>query len=158
MNKIVSYLLLLATATATLGSCKKEEPDFNVVPKSQIVFDDNINKTAGDFPKAGNVTLKVGVGGAATSVRITSTYSGKSVVVNSYAVSGGVAAVSFSTAQLRIAADGPIIGSGPVPATLPPGLTAASYGRPANTYVLRVDAVSSDGSSERRFFTAVALL
>ena len=151
MNTLLRPLFVLLLAVASLSSCKKEEPSFNTAPKSVIVFDDNVDKTTGDYRKGDNLILKVGVTGAATSVRIASTYSvagaARRVELGPFAVNGGVATVNISAANLRAVADGPIPGA---------GTTAAS--RAANTYVLLVDAIAPDGSSERRFFNAVILL
>ena len=174
MNKIFSAVLLLLVATTSLSSCKKDEKDFNVVPKSSIVFDGAVDKITAEYPKGGNIVLKVGVSGAATGVRIASTYTaggvakrvelgpGPNFTPGIFPVSGGAATISIPTSSLRAGADGPINGAAsattPAPSPLPPGTTAGSFSRAANTYVLVVEAVAPDGSTERRFLTVVAML
>lgn len=157
MNKLFRPLLVLLVA-ASLTSCKEEEQNFKVAPKSAIVFDDAVDKITADYRMGGNLNLKVGISGAATSVQVTSTYSAsgaKSVNLGTFPVTDGAATINIPASRLRAAADGPIPGAGPVPTPLPMGLTAASFSRGANTYVLLVDAYAPDGSFERRYFTAV---
>jgi hypothetical protein len=166
MNTLLRPLFVLLLAVASLSGCKKEEPTLGMPPKSSIIFDDASDKTGADYRKGGDLTLKVGISGAATSVRITSTYSAggaaKTVELGPFPVSGGAATISIPASQLRAAADGPIVGAAtvanPIPTPLPTGTTAASFSRANNTYVLLVDAIAPDGSTERRFFTAVILL
>ena len=165
MNKITRTLLLLLLATASLSSCKKEEPNFNVAPKSLIIFDDNIDKVTADFKIADNVTLKVSVAGSVSTIRIASTYNDVRVAgvttpkrfdLAPVSVSNGVATINIPTSALRAPGDGPVIGVRPAPAPpLPMGVSADSYTRAGNTYTLIIDAVAADGSSERRFFTVV---
>ncbi|TGE19252.1 hypothetical protein [Hymenobacter elongatus] len=150
MKKIISHFLSLFVAVSLLAGCKEDEPDFNVTPKSSIVFDDNIDKATADFKLADNVAIRVGIIGSATSVRVTSNYSvgttAKTKDLGTVAVSNGVAVFSVPSNSLRNSADGAIVGASDV---------APTSSRPANTYNLAVDAFNPDGSSERRFFSAV---
>ncbi|GAA4346610.1 hypothetical protein GCM10023185_01080 [Hymenobacter saemangeumensis] len=149
MYKLIRPLLILLVAVASLTGCKKKETDFNVMPKSQIIFDDQVDKITADYRKTGNLTLKVGVVGAATSVRVTSTYSvggvARRVDLGTFPVNGGAAQVNVPATAVRAAADGAVVGAGTMPAS----------SRAANTYILEVDAINPDNSTERRFFSAV---
>ena len=158
MKKTLSHFFPLVVAAVLLAGCKKDGPDFNVVPKSVIIFDDTIDKASADFAKNGNVTLKIGVTGPATSVKVTSTYAvgpdTKTKDLGTLQLVNGAAMLSVPVASLRNAADGAIIGVGTAPNPLPAGTTATSYSRAGNTYALIVDAVDG-GSSDRRYFSAV---
>ena len=160
MKKTLSQFFPLVVAVVLLAGCKKDMPDFNVVPKSVIVFDDTIDKVTADYSKNGNVTLKISVSGPATSVKIASSYAvgpdTKTKDLVTLPLTNGSAVLTVPTVSLRNAADGPIIGVGTAPNPLPAGTTAASYSRAGNTYSLIVDAVDG-GSSERRYFSAVVL-
>ena len=141
---------MLFVAVLTLAGCKKAETDFHISPKSVIVFDDDINRISGDYAKSGNLTLKIGVTGAATSVRISSNYTVSGVAktkdLGTIPVTNGVATLNIPAVDVRNTADGAVVGA-----------TTNATTRPANTYNLTVDAVNPDGSTERRFFAAVIL-
>ncbi|UOQ55019.1 hypothetical protein [Hymenobacter cellulosivorans] len=147
MKKIFPHFLLLFVALVLLAGCKKDDPEYTVAPKSQIIFDDNIDKVTADYKKANNLTLKVGIVGSATSVRIESSYTvagaAKTKLVGTFPVSDGVASVSVPTAALS---DTPIVGA-----------TTNATTRPANTFTLAVDAINPEGGSDRRYFTAVVV-
>ena len=49
MKKNPLSLLLLLLSVLTLASCKKTETDYNVGPKLQIVFDNDIDKVTADY-------------------------------------------------------------------------------------------------------------
>ncbi|WP_310393264.1 hypothetical protein [Hymenobacter sp.] len=162
MNKIFHPLLLLSLVAASLVGCEKDEPNFNVAPKSQIVFDDNIDKTGAEYQRTGTLNLKIAVSGAATQVRIESRYSvvtpgvltPKSFEVGVFPVTDGVASISIPTTSIRAATDGPAVGAGATPAG---SLNPDENTRPNNTYTLVVDAITPSAESERRFFAAVIL-
>ena len=120
-----------------------------MVPKSSIIFDDNVDKISADYKKGTNINLKIGVAGGTTAVRVTSTYNvgaaPKSKDLGTLSVANGAAVLNIPVADLRNAADGPVIGAG----------TAPSSTRPDNTYTLIVEANNSGGSTERRYYTAV---
>ncbi len=146
MKKISFNLLFLLLTLVTLVGCEKEEPNFNIGPKFNIVFDDAIDKTTADYKVGSTITLKVGAVGAST-VNILSTYTTGTVrMVNlgSFPVTNGVATVTIPANSLRADADGVPIGAGTAPAST----------RGNNTYTLTVDAAGG-GDTERRFFTAV---
>lgn len=157
---------MLLLAVTSLSSCKEEEANLGITPKSSIVFDDAVDKTTADYRRGGDLNLKVGIVGAATNVRLTSRYTAggvaKSVDLGTFPVSGGAATINIPASRVRAAADGPIVGASttanPTPNPLPAGTTAASFNRANNTYVLLVEAINPDGSTERRFFNAVITL
>ncbi|SHJ12613.1 hypothetical protein SAMN02745146_2363 [Hymenobacter daecheongensis DSM 21074] len=148
MKKTLSHFLLLFVVVLLMAGCKKDEPEYTVAPKSSIIFDDNIDKVTADYKKAGNLVLKVGINGPATSVRITSSYSvgstPKTKDLNSFPVVDGAATVNIPAVSVRNTADGELVGA-----------TSNATTRPPNTYVLIVDAVNPDGSTDRRYFTTV---
>jgi hypothetical protein len=145
MKKTSFNLLFLLLTLFTLASCEKDEPNFNVGPKFNIVFDDAIDKVTADYKVGSTMTLKISAEGAST-VSIVSNYSTGTVRtanLGSFPVTNGVATVTIPANSLRAAADG-----------TPVGATATASTRPGNTYTLTVDA-SGGGNTERRFFTAV---
>jgi hypothetical protein len=149
MKKTLSHLLSLVVAIVLLASCKKSQQEFNIVPKSSIVFDDNVDKISADYKKGTNLNLKIGVAGSATAVRVTSTYnvgaSAKTKDLGVIPVANGAAVLNIPVSDLRNTADGLVVGAGSAPSST----------RPENTYTLIVDANNADGSTERRYFTAV---
>lgn len=150
MKKLTLHILMLFVALLTMAGCKKAETDFHLTPKSVIVFDDDINKISADYSKAGNLNLKIGVTGPATSVRIVSTYNSSTGVaktsdLGTIPVNNGVAVLNIPAINVRNSADGAVVGAGSNP----------SSSRTNNTYNLLVDAVNPDGSTERRYFAAV---
>lgn len=145
MKKNPLSLLLLLLSVLTFASCKKTETDYNVGPKLQIVFDNDIDKVTADYKVGSTFTLRVAAAGA-SSISIVTTYStGTAGTANlgSFPVTDGVATVSIPANSLRAAGDGAPAGA---------GTTAAS--RTANTYTLAVDA-TGNGNTERRLFNAV---
>ncbi len=148
MKKTLSHFLLLFAAIMLSASCKKNQQDFDVVPKSSIIFDDNVDKISADYKKGANINLKIGVVGT-TTVRVTSTYNvgaaPKSKDLGILSVANGAAVLNIPVADLRNAADGPVIGAGTAPAST----------RPDNTYTLVVEANNAGGSTERRYYTAI---
>lgn len=154
MKSLVNFLIILFAATLSLSSCEKEEPNFRVTSKAQIIFDDNIEKISADFSKAGNIALKISADGA-NSVRVTSLYSAsgaKSKDLGTFAVTDGAASFNVPAVSVRNAADGAVLGASAA-ATTNPTLPASSRGD--NTYSLKVDAILPDGGVETRYFTAV---
>ena len=146
MKKNTYSLLLLLLTLFTLASCKKEETNFNVGPKINIVFDDAIDKVTADYKVGSTLTLKIAADGA-SSISIVSTYptgTARTTNLGTFAVTNGVATVSIPANSLRATADGTPIGAGATPVS----------SRAANTYVLAVDA-TGNGVTERRFFTAI---
>ncbi|UOG73900.1 hypothetical protein MTX78_17480 [Hymenobacter tibetensis] len=129
MKKFIYNILLLLVTVVALASCEKEEENFRVTPQTQIVFDDNIDKITASYRSTGNVVLKIAAPGA-TSVRVTSTYTGGSVVLGNLPVTDGFVTLSVPATSVR--ASGTLVGS----------------------YSFRVDATLPDGSIETRFFTA----
>ncbi len=151
MKKTSFNLLFLLLTLVTLASCKKEEPNFNISPKINIVFDDAIDKTTADYKIGSTMTLKISAEGASTvsivsnyTVRVGTNDVPKTVNLGSFPVTNGVATVTIPANSLRAAADGAPIGAGTAPAST----------RAANTYTLTVEAMGG-GNTERRFFTAV---
>lgn len=146
MKKNIVALLFILVAALTLASCKKTETKYDVGPKLQIVFDDNVDKITADYKVGTTLALKVSAAGAST-VSIVSTYTTgtvKTANLGNFPVVDGVALVSIPANSLRAAADGAPVGAGSTPVS----------SRAANTYTLTVDATAGD-ISERRFFTAV---
>ena len=146
MKKNPLSLLLLLLSVLTLASCKKTETDYNVGPKLQIVFDNDIDKVTADYKVGSTLSLRVAAAGA-TSVSIVTTYtSGTTRTVNlgNIPVVDGVATVSVPANNLRATGDGLPVGAGNSPVS----------SRAANTYTLIVDA-TGNGTTERRFFSAV---
>ena len=146
MKKNPLSLLLLLLSVLTLASCKKTETDYNVGPKLQIVFDNDIDKVTADYKVGSTLSLRVAAAGA-TSVSIVTTYtSGTTRTVNlgNIQVVDGVATVSVQANSLRATGDGLPVGAGSSPVS----------SRAANTYTLIVDA-TGNGTTERRFFSAV---
>lgn len=135
-------------AAAPLISCEKDEPVVMVMPKANIIFDDNIEKISADYKVSQSVNLKISVGDQAASVVVTSNYTigtaAKSRVFT-LPVNNGVATFSVPANDLRNVADGVVIGAGSTP----------SSSRAANTFNLKVDAVLKDGSIESRYYTLV---
>ena len=153
MKKNTHNLLLLLLALFTLVSCKKEEPNFNVGPKINIVFDDKIDKVTADYKIGSTLVLQVAAPGANTlaivsnyNVNINGVNTPKRVNLGSFPVVNGVATVSIPANSLRATADGAPIGAGTAPVSL----------RVDNTYSLAVDATSNE-TTERRFFNAVLI-
>ncbi|PJJ58850.1 hypothetical protein [Hymenobacter chitinivorans] len=146
MKKTFPYFLLLFMALVLAG-CKEDDPQYTITPKSQIIFDDNIDKVTADYKKAGNLSLKVSIVGSATSVRIESSYSvagaAKTKLVGTFPVTDGVASVNVPSSTLS---DTEIVGA-----------TSNATTRPANTFTLAVDAINPDANSDRRYFTAVVV-
>ena len=146
MKKNPLLLLLLLLSMLTFASCKKTEMDYNVGPKLQIVFDNNIDKVTADYKVGSTLSLRVAAAGA-SSVSIVTTYATgttRKANLGSFPVIDGVATVSIPANTLRAAGDGTPIGAG----------TAPVSSRAANTYALTVDA-TGNGTTERRFFNAV---
>lgn len=146
MKKNIVALLFLLVAALTLASCKKTKTNYDVGPKLQIVFDDNIDKVTADYRVGTTLALKISAPGANT-VNIVSNYATGTVRttnLNSFPVVDGVASVNIPANSLRATADGVPVGAGSMPVS----------SRAANTYTLTVDAVAGD-VTERRFFTAV---
>lgn len=156
-------MLFFGIAAASLGSCKKDETNYNITPKSQIIFDNDIDKVTADYQKSTTLNLRIGINGSANSVRITSTYSvivgnetrPRSLDLGVFPVNAGVVMLSIPVTGLRAAADGVLVGAGPTPTT-PAGLNPALYSRATNSYALVVDATAPDGGADRRFYTVVA--
>jgi hypothetical protein len=152
MRKYVYHLLLLCFAALSFTSCKQDDVlDNMIIPKTSITFDDNIEKNTADYSKSSTLTLKISGVGAANNVQVTSTYSvgnaAKSKDLGTVPVTDGVATLSVPASSLRNTADGAVVGG-----------TATGTGtatRANNTYVLQVNALLPDGTSERRLFTAV---
>lgn len=145
MKKNSLSLLLLLLSVLTFASCKKTETDYNVGPKLQIVFDNNIDKVTADYKVGSTFTLLIAATGA-TSVSIVTTYTTgtvKTANLGSFPVVDGVATVSVPANSLRAAGDG-----------APAGAVATAPSRTANTYALAVDA-TGNGTTERRLFNAV---
>jgi len=141
----LSLLLLLLLSVLTFASCKKTETDYNVGPKLQIVFDNDIDKVTADYKVGSTLSLRVAAAGA-TSVSIVTTYSSgtaRTANLGSFPVVDGVATVSVPANSLRATGDG-----------LPVGANTTPVSRAANTYTLIVDA-TGNGTTERRFFSAV---
>ena len=129
----------------TFASCKKTETDYNVGPKLQIVFDNDIDKVTADYKVGSTLSLRVAAAGA-TSISIVTTYSSgtaRTANLGSFAVVDGVATVSVPANSVRATGDG-----------LPVGANTTPVSRAANTYTLIVDA-TGNGTTERRFFSAV---
>jgi hypothetical protein len=148
MKSLFNFLLILFAATFSLSSCEKEETNFRVASKAQIIFDDNIDKVTADYTKAGNLALKISADGA-NSVKVTSQYTASGVAkeqnLGTLAVSNGVASLNVPAVSVRNTADGLVVGAGSNPTS----------SRATNTYILKVDAIIADGSTETRYFTAV---
>lgn len=145
MKKNPLSLLLLLLSVLTFASCKKTETDYNVGPKLQIVFDNDIDKVTADYKVGSTFTLRVAAAGA-TSISIVTTYpTGTAGTANlgSFPVVDGVATVSILANSLRAAGDG-----------APTGAVGTAPSRTANTYTLAVDA-TGNGTTERRLFRAV---
>ncbi|WP_324671737.1 hypothetical protein [Hymenobacter sp. GOD-10R] len=138
--------------TLTLASCKKDDVlDDMIIPKTSITFNDNIETISADYNRASTLTLKISGVSAASNVQITSTYSvsgtAKAKDLGTLPVADGVATLSVPATALRNTADGAVVGA-----------TATGTGtasRANNSYVLQVNALLPDGTSERRLFTAV---
>ncbi|OGX88771.1 hypothetical protein BEN47_08485 [Hymenobacter lapidarius] len=145
MKKSSLNLLFLLLALFTLASCEKDEPNLNVGPKMNIVFDDAIDKTTADYKIGSTLTLKISAPGASTVSIVTNYTTGtvRTANLGTFPVTNGVATVTIPANSLRASADG-----------APVGATATASTRPANTYTLTVDA-TGNGVTERRFFTAV---
>ncbi|OUJ72543.1 hypothetical protein BXP70_18490 [Hymenobacter crusticola] len=136
----------------SLASCKKDDVlDEMIVPKTSITFNDNIETITADYNRNSTLTLKISGVSAASNVQVTSTYSvsgtAKAKDLGTLPVADGVATLSVPANALRNTADGAVVGA---TAT---GTNAMS--RANNTYVLQVNALLPDGTSERRLFTAV---
>ena len=139
-------LLLLLLSVLTFAGCKKTEVNYNVGPKLQIVFDNDIDKVTSDYKTGSTLNLRVAAAGA-TSVNIVTTYSTgttRTANLGSFPVVNDVATVSIQANSLRAAGDGLPIGAGTTPVS----------SRAANTYTLIVDA-TGNGTTERRLFNAV---
>ena len=146
MKKNSSSLLLLLLSVLTFASCKKTETNYNVEPKLQIVFDNDIDKVTADYKVGSTLTLRVAAAGA-SSVNIVTTYStgtARTANLGIFPVADGVATVTVQANSLRAAGDGIPIGAGAAPVS----------SRAVNTYALAVDA-TGNGTTERRFFNAV---
>lgn len=146
MKKNTLALLLFLLTALCLTGCKDDETNYDVGPKLQIVFDDNIDKVTADYKTGSTLALKVAATGASTVTIVTNYSTGtvRTVSLGSFPVVDGVASVSIPANSLRATADGIPIGAGSTPVS----------SRAANTYTLTVDATSGD-TTERRFFAAV---
>lgn len=145
-------LFILCLVGLSLASCEKDEIiDDMIIPKTSITFNDNIETITADYNKASTLTLKISGVEAASNVQVTSTYSvgsaAKSKDLGTVPVTNGTATLSVPASSLRNTADGAVEGAGA------PNTGAST--RANNTYVLQVNALLSDGTSERRLFTAV---
>ncbi|HEX8428649.1 hypothetical protein [Hymenobacter sp.] len=130
MKKFIYNILLLLVTVIALTSCEKEEENFRVTPQTQIIFDDNIDKITASYRSAGSIVLKIAAPGA-TSVRVTSRYTGGSVVLGPLSVADGFATLNVPATSVRTT--GTLVGS----------------------YSFQIDATLPDGSVVTRFFTAV---
>ncbi|WP_426490371.1 hypothetical protein [Hymenobacter sp. 102] len=149
MNKVFRLAMWLLAATP-LMSCEKDEPVNMIMPKANIIFDDNIEKISADYKVNQPIVLKISVGDQAASVNITSNYVvGTATKSKAFAlpVSNGAATLSVAANDLRNSGDGAVIGAGSAPAS----------SRAANTFTLKVDAILRDGSTESRFYTLVVV-
>lgn len=146
MKKAFNILSLFFLALLMLSSCKKDEPNFRATSKTQIIFDDNINKVTADYKRDSNLVLKITANGA-SSIRVTSQYftstGAKTKDLGTLSVADGSATLNIPAISVRNTADGAVGGA-----------TGASS-RPDNTYTLKVDAILPDGSNETRYFSAV---
>ncbi|GGG51871.1 hypothetical protein GCM10011378_30140 [Hymenobacter glacieicola] len=127
-------------------SCEKDDEVVMVMPKANIVFDDNIEKISADYKVNQPITLKIRVGNEATSVRVISNYTvaaGAKTKEFTLPVTNGVATFTVAANDLRNTSDGAVVGAGTAPAST----------RAANTFNLRVDALLAGGAYESRFYT-----
>ncbi|UYZ63265.1 hypothetical protein [Hymenobacter weizhouensis] len=152
MKKHWHYFFFLFLAFITLSSCEKEEPDLEDAPRTNIIFNDNIDLGAADFRLNTPVTLKITLQGEQpTSLKVVSRYLVGSTVrlvdVATLPVSNGTATLNVPASALRNTADGPVVGAG----------TNPNSSRSANTYTLLVQATLADGRVEQRTFTAVVV-
>lgn len=143
MKKIVSHLLLLLVAVVALASCEKDEPDFRVMPLTQIIFNENIETITADYSVTGNIVLRISAVGA-SSVTVTNLTGGPKVL-GTLPVVDGVATLTVPTNSIR--------STGTVAAAT--GATAAA--RNAATYSFKVDATQADGTLATRYFSAVVV-
>lgn len=142
MKKIIYHLLFLLVSAITLASCEKDEPDFRITPTTQIVFDDDVNKITDDYKVTGNIVLKISAPGA-SSIRVTSSYSGGSKDLGTLPVTNDVAMLDIPARSVRTT--GTVVGAGTNPTST----------RAANTYTFKVDATLPDASVATRYFTTV---